>query len=179
MDESVALGRYYWHFSWMFGLLGILASVGIFYYEQTIGPVAQGGSSGLSIGLMLAAAIFVVQRFLANEKRVPTSKERRRLAWVSFGLSLLIPLIIFIVLEAFLLLYYFGLQDFALYRVVIVARYGQTQLSKLFADPSNLAIIAFFALLICAITLWFFFYAYGSLAEKLMVAWNKSRQSNT
>jgi len=58
------------------------------------------GNSGTSIVALIAAVAFTAARFVKDQRRTPTTGERKRLTWVSLDASICVSIVLVIVLLA-------------------------------------------------------------------------------
>ena len=89
MDENVAVTKYIVKFGVVYTLGVIVVSVGFTLLELD-------HSSGASIGILIASAMYAVGTFIQDYKRLPSKTEKSRLVWSSFFVSWLVSILLVI-----------------------------------------------------------------------------------
>jgi hypothetical protein len=141
MEQSVDINKYILKFSIAYAI-GLVAVTAIFYIFDL------NGSSGVSIVLLISAAMYAVGEFIKEHKRTPNKSEKYKLAW----LSLIISWVMSILLAVTITVALSGIQ-------------GLFELSDLALELNTIiifVIIFIVSLLNFAILLW----SYGGLANK-------------
>ncbi len=141
MEQSVDLTKYIIKFGITY-TIGLIALFLISYiFDLDLG-------SGASIGVLAGSAVYSVGKFIRDNKRIPSKKEKSKMVWSSFAVSWLVPI-------------------FLLFIAVLVLGGGQglAELSSL-AAQANVAIIAGISIFVSLIYLAILYYSYGGLAKK-------------
>ncbi len=83
MEQAVDIKKYLIRF-------GMIYTIGIVAASLLLGLLEFDGGSGVSIAILVVAAMQTATQFILDNKRVPNKDEKSKLIWLSFLLSVLV-----------------------------------------------------------------------------------------
>ncbi len=110
------------------------------------------GNSGISVGILIASALYAVIKFIDDNKRAPNKTEKNKLVWQSLLMSWLVSLVLFLIAA-----------------VVILETEDISFLGEL-VTQTNIAIFLGAAVFITLIQWGILVYSYGPLAKRRYAA---------
>ncbi len=141
MEQPIDINKYIYKFSIVYaiGLIALTAIFNIFDINH---------SSGVSIAILIAAAMYTVGKFIEENKRTPNKKEKSKLVWSSLIVSWVLSIILAIVIV-----------------LALNGTQGLFEISKL-AEQLNIIVIAVILFVVSLLYFAVLSWSYGGLAKK-------------
>ena len=141
MDHDVDITKYIIRFGVTYTIGLIVLSAISYIFDLDLG-------SGASIGLLAGSAVYSVGKFIRENNRAPSKREKSKMIWSSFVLSWLLSLLPIFVGA-----------------LVLGGGQGLAELLRLM-DQAGMAIIAGMSIFVSLVYLAVLYYCYGGLAKK-------------
>ncbi|AOF94014.1 ABZJ_00895 family protein [Sinorhizobium sp. RAC02] len=168
MNDPIHLGRYYLIFAVTNAVVIIAAFAVCMSYEFWVGQVSGTVATGINIGLIVTPAVFVASRFVADQGRVPSDRERSKLAGASLLLAILTSLIATVLLICGALFSALGLAPLSVYGQAIADLWQAFFTSGPIGSPTFWILFTTTTLLALFIILRTYHFAYGRLARRFL-----------
>lgn len=141
MEKDVEVKSYIVKFGMAY-TIGLIALSAIFQYFDL------DHSTGASIGVLLGAAMYAVGKFIQDNKRIPSKKEKSKMVWTSFLISWVVSILLLVAIV-----------------LILGGGRGLGELAQL-AEELNITIITGSIIFVSLLYLAVLYYSYGGLAQK-------------
>ena len=176
MNGIFAQRYYYKWFALVSLLTNIVLLIGVVSYETYVGTVTNGASSGLTFGALMLPADMTAERFVRQQRRIPTRSERWHLAIGSLFKSHSFPCRA--ALPASVLVYFLGITSPSAYWMVILFVWHQSKIATVLNDADAWMIFGAAMVFVFRKSYLFLLHrVYGSMADKMLTAVQKREAS--